>query len=77
MNRAVALAETGQLGPALDLILGLAPMLDAYQPFHAARAEYLARAGQTTEARAAYDRAIALTTSHSDATFLREKRNAL
>ena len=77
LNRAVALAETGQLGPALDLILGLAPMLDAYQPFHAARAEYLARAGQTTEARAAYDRAIALTTSHSDATFLREKRNAL
>ncbi len=77
LNRAVALAETGQLPAALDLIARLAPVLDAYQPFHAARAEYLARAGQTTAARAAFDRAIDLATSPADVAMLAHRRLAL
>ena len=77
LNRAVALAETGQLAAALDLLSHLAPALDRYQPFHAARAEYLARSGALAEARTAYARAIALAASSADAAFLKARRDAL
>ncbi len=77
LNRAVALAETGQLIVALDILSQLGPALDAYQPFHAARAEYLARSGQTPAARAAYDRAIALAASPADAALLTARRDGL
>ena len=77
LNRAVALAETGALQPALALLTGLAAVLDGYQPFHAARAEYLTRAGDLIAARAAYDRAIALAATPADAVFLTRRRDAL
>ena len=77
LNRAVALAETGALQPALALLSGLAAVLDGYQPFHAARAEYLTRAGDLIAARAAYDRAIALAATPADAVFLTRRRDAL
>ncbi len=76
LNHAVALAETGQLTAALAMLSHLAPRLDDYQPFHAARAEYLARAGDPA-ASAAYDRAIALAASPADAAFLQQRRGAL
>ena len=47
LNRAVALAEAGQLDAALSILSALAGPLTDYQPFHAARAEYLARSGQS------------------------------
>ncbi len=77
LNRAVALAETGALQSALDMLSRLAPVLPDYQPFHAARAEYLARAGDPAAARDAYDRAISLAASAADATFLRLRRDAI
>lgn len=77
LNRAVALAESGLLHLALDLLELLAPQLPDYQPFHAARAEYLARSGQTAQALAAYHRAIDLTTSAADAAFLHHRCAAL
>jgi RNA polymerase sigma-70 factor (ECF subfamily) len=77
LNRAVALAETGLLPHALDLLGQLGAQLQDYQPFHAARAEYLARAGQIRQSHNAYDRALDLTTSVADATFLRQRRAAL
>ena len=77
LNRAVALAETGALQPALALLSGLAAVLDGYQPFHAARAEYLTRAGDLIAARAAYDCAIALAATPADAVFLTRRRDAL
>ena len=77
LNRAVALAETGALQPALVLLSGLAAVLDGYQPFHAARAEYLTRAGDLIAARAGYDRAIALAATPADAVFLIRRRDAL
>ncbi len=75
LNHAVALAEAGRLGTALTLLAALEPDLDAYQPFHAARAEYLSRAGHP-DAAAAYDRAIALA-NPADAAWLTQRRAAL
>ncbi len=77
LNRAVALAETGALQAALTLLDSLAPALAAYQPYHAARAEYLARAGRPGPARAAYDTAITLAASSADAAYLAKRRAAL
>jgi RNA polymerase sigma-70 factor (ECF subfamily) len=77
LSHAIALAE-GQ-GPAvgLPLIEALAADLGAYPPFHAARAEYLARLGRREEARSAYDAAIALAPSEADRLFLHMRREGL
>ena len=77
LNRAVALAESGALHPALALLHSLAPALQDYQPYHAALAEYLARAETFGPARAAYDRAIALAASAADAAYLIKRRATL
>ena len=69
LNHAVAVAEAGHLAMALTLLSALAPDLDAYQPFHAARAEYLSRTHDPA-ADAAYARAIALATNPADAAWL-------
>jgi len=75
LNRAVAVAEAGNLPEALIEIARLGPALDGYQPYHAAAADLLARAGRPGEARAAYDRAIALAASRADAAFLIARRD--
>jgi RNA polymerase sigma-70 factor (ECF subfamily) len=76
LNRAVAVAEAGDLARALEEVSALASMLDDYQPFHAAQADLLAREGQVPAARAAYDRAIALAPSAADAAFLTKRRDS-
>ncbi|MEZ5797065.1 MAG: DUF6596 domain-containing protein [Paracoccaceae bacterium] len=77
LNHAIALAEATGPEPGLARIESLGPALEGYQPFHAARAEYLSRLGRTADARAAYDRAIALAPSQADRAFLAARRNAL
>ena len=57
-------------------------MLDAerlagYQPYHAARADLLARAGQRDAAGSAYDRAIELSVNPAERRFLEDRRHAL
>jgi RNA polymerase sigma-70 factor (ECF subfamily) len=74
LNRAVALAESGQVRKALADLDGLAGALDSYQPYHAARAELFARAAMADASRAAFDRAIALAPSAADAAFLKRRR---
>ena len=76
LNRAVALAEAGHLAQALSDLASLAEALHDYQPFHAAHADLLARAGQGQAARAAYDRAIAAAPSPADAAFLIKRRES-
>ncbi len=77
LNRAVAIAETGALRAALAQLALLSVTLAAYQPFHAARAELLARHGQICESRKAYDLAISMATSAADAAFLATRRRKL
>lgn len=77
LNQAVAMAEAGNLARALAALDQLQSDLAAYQPFHAARAELLARSGQTTAANEAYARAIDLAVSPADAAFLARRRGQL
>lgn len=75
LNHAVAVAEAGAPEPALAALAALADVLDGYQPYHAARADLLFRLGHLTDARAAYDRAIALAASAADIAFLVQRRD--
>jgi RNA polymerase sigma-70 factor (ECF subfamily) len=79
INRAVAVAET--LGPAAGLAeldkLASHPRLGDYQPYWAARADLLARAGDADAAREAYDRAIGLESDPAVRRFLERRRTDL
>jgi RNA polymerase sigma factor (sigma-70 family) len=77
LNQAVATAEAGDLSAALAMLAPLGEHLAAYQPFHAARAELLARARDTAAALDAYARAIDLAASPADAAFLDRRRARL
>jgi RNA polymerase sigma-70 factor (ECF subfamily) len=78
LNRSVAVAAL--YGPAEGLAalhdIDPAP-LEGYQPYHAARADLLARAGRPDEALAAYDQAIELTANKIERDFLVRQRAAL
>jgi RNA polymerase sigma-70 factor, ECF subfamily len=63
LNRAVAIAEAGEVEAALALVERLE--LDRYHYLHATRAELLRRLDRTEDARSAYERALELV--HSDA----------
>lgn len=77
LNRAVALAETGSLPQALAILDGLSAALAEYQPYHAAQAALLARAGRWAESHRAYDLAIRAATNTEDAAFLIAARQKL
>jgi RNA polymerase sigma-70 factor (ECF subfamily) len=79
INRAIAIAETR--GPAaglaaLDALAGDARLAD-YQPYWAARAGLLARAGELVAADAAYQRAIGLESDPAIRRFLQQRRSDL
>jgi RNA polymerase sigma-70 factor (ECF subfamily) len=75
LHRAVAVAEMDGPAPALAVVDGLA--LDHYQPYWAIRADLLRRLGRIDDARAAYDRAIALTDNEAERRFLTSRRASL
>ena len=78
LNRSVAVAELHGPVEGLGGLAGIDPAsVDSYQPFHAAHADLLARAGRHDEAAAAYDRAIELTTNAVERDFLVRQRAAL
>jgi len=78
MNRAIAIGELDGPHAGLAAIAAIDDeLLVDYQPYHAARADLLARAGHRDDARAAYDRAIELTTNTTEADFLESQRAAL
>ncbi|MCP3715424.1 RNA polymerase sigma factor [Paraburkholderia sp. CNPSo 3281] len=76
VNRALALAERDGTQAALDALAPYAddPRLTDYQPYWAARANLLARAGATTEALDAYDLAIGLERDPAVRRFLQRKK---
>ncbi len=77
LNRAVALSFAETAAAALPLLDPLEESLGGYQPFHAAKADLLARAGRQEEARQAYTQAIALATAPAERDFLRVKRDLI
>jgi RNA polymerase sigma-70 factor (ECF subfamily) len=68
LNRAAALAETGEVESALALVDSLE--LDSYHYLHATRAELLRRLDRTDDARSAYTRALELVHSDAERRFL-------
>ena len=78
LNRSVAVAELHGPAEGLAALADIdAGTLDTYQPYHAARADLLARAGRRHEALGAYDRAIELTANAVERDFLVRQRAAL
>ncbi|HEX6255539.1 MAG TPA: DUF6596 domain-containing protein [Euzebyales bacterium] len=78
LNRAIAVGELRGAADGLAALDGVdAERLAEYQPYHAARADLLARAGRTSDAIAAYDRAITLTTNAAERDFLTRQLRAL
>ena len=79
INHAVVVAYAGRLDDALDRLVALDAdhRLDRYQPFHAARAELLRRAGRTEESTAAYTRAIDLSSNEAARADLRARQATL
>jgi RNA polymerase sigma-70 factor (ECF subfamily) len=71
LNRAVAVAEAGDVETALGLVEGLE--LDRYHYLHATRAELLRRLDRSEEARAAYQRALELVHSDAEQRFLERR----
>jgi len=77
LNRSVAVAELHGPVEGLAGLVEIDPAsLDSYQPYHAARADLLARAERLDQAVAAYDRAIELTTNTVERDFLVRRRAA-
>jgi RNA polymerase sigma-70 factor (ECF subfamily) len=79
LNRAAAIAMRD--GPAaglalIDAILARGELAD-YQFAHSARGELLRRLGRTEEARAAYERALALTHQETERRFLKHRLRAI
>jgi RNA polymerase sigma factor (sigma-70 family) len=77
LNAAVATAEAGDVAQGLDIVEGLAENLTDYQPWHAARAALLVRAGNHKEAANAYKRAIALAPGRAERLFLERRLAAI
>ena len=75
LGRAIAHAELhGPDAGLVDLARFDTGRLADYQPFHAARADLLIRAGRRDEAIEAYDRALELTTNPTEHAFLTRQR---
>jgi RNA polymerase sigma-70 factor (ECF subfamily) len=79
VNRAIAVAETRNAEAGLAVLDAAAAdgRLRDYQPYWAARAGLLARAGQGAAADAAYRRAIGLEHDPAVRRFLQDRRDAL
>jgi len=77
LNRAVAVAKVRGPAAALDLIEPLAPRLSGYFYFHGAKGAFLLQLGRAGEARAAFDRAIALAHTAAEAAHIRQHLDRL
>ncbi len=79
INRALAIAELQGASAALDAMPELAAdvRLAEYQPYWAARAELLGKAGAHREARHAYEIAIGLERDPAVRRFLQQRQSAL
>ncbi|WEK00510.1 MAG: sigma factor-like helix-turn-helix DNA-binding protein [Candidatus Sphingomonas phytovorans] len=78
LNRAVALAQVAGPETALEEVDALdAPGLADFLPYHAVRADLLARVGLTEAAREAYDATLTLSPERAERSWLESRRAAL
>lgn len=78
INRAVAVSQARSVEDGLAVFADLDEReLAEFLPFHAARADLLAKAGRTDAAIAEYDAALALAPEPAEARLLRARRDAL
>lgn len=75
LNRAVAVAELD--GPEVALADVDRLPLEGYHAWHATRADLLRRLGRSSDARAAYDAAIAATDNPAERAYLARRRGSL
>ena len=71
LNRAVAVSKARGAQPALEMIEPLAQRLDSYFHFHGVRGALLEELDRYSEAREAFNRAIALANSPAEAAHIR------
>ncbi len=77
VNRAVALAEVAGPDAALHELEALDKVeMESFAPYHAVRADLLARVGHGVEATAAYDRVLSLTEQPAERLWLERRRAA-
>ena len=78
LNRAAALGQAQGPAAGLQAMDALdADALTEYQPYHATRADLLARAARPADAADAYDRAIDLSHNPTERQFLEQQRALL
>jgi RNA polymerase sigma-70 factor, ECF subfamily len=77
LNRAVAIAMRGDIADGLARVDALAPALDGYHYFHAARADLLRRLQADGAAAEAYRRALELAGNAAERAFLERRLRAL
>jgi len=77
LNRAVAVAKLEGPAAALAMIEPLEDRLSGYFHFFGARGAFLRQLGRTAEARAAFDRAIALANTLAEAAHIRRHLDRL
>lgn len=77
LNRAVAVGKVHGPAAALALVEPLANALGGYFYFHGARGHFLKDLGRVGEARAAFDRAIALARTPAEAAHIRDHLDRL
>ncbi len=73
LNRAVAIAMTGDLEVALARVDALEDALSTYRYFHATRGDLLHRSDRHSEASEAYARALALSSNLAERAFLERR----
>ncbi len=77
LNRAVAVAKLHGPQAGLDLIAPLADRLGGYFYFHGARGSFLMQLNRNTEAREAFNQAIALANTPAEAAHIRQHLDTL
>ena len=77
LSVAVAMADGPQAGLAMVERLAASGALDGYHLFHSTRGNLLERIGRQSEAREAYDTALALATNDAERRFLEQRRHRL
>lgn len=73
LNRIVALSYAESPAAALDRLAAISGVLVAYQPYHAVRADLLARLGRNDSARESYQTAIRLSGTDAERRFLSDR----